>query len=63
MVSAVWCGLEVFVQNFDEVAWEETYRPRISSEPTHPPEAVARIERLNQVALDEAQVFLCLSTP
>lgn len=55
--------LESVFQHLYEVRWEHSYCSRVASQSSHPPEAVASIERLDQIALDETQVAFCLAAP
>ena len=54
---------EAIFQHLDEVGREHSYGSRIASQPSHPPEAVASIERFDEVALDKAQVAFRLAAP
>jgi hypothetical protein len=62
-MAAVRRRREAVFQHLDEVGREHSYRSWIASQPSHPPEAVASIERLDEVALDEAQIAFRLAAP
>jgi hypothetical protein len=62
-MSAIRCGLEAVFQDLDEIRREHSYSSRIASQPSHPPEAVASIERFDQVAFDKPQVAFRFAAP
>lgn len=53
-MSGAWRGLERLVQDFDEVAWEESDGSRIAAQSPHPPQTIASVERFDQVAFYKA---------
>jgi hypothetical protein len=55
--------LKRFLEYFDKVGREKTNGTRVPSQATHPPLSIASIERLDQIALDEAQVLLRFTAP
>jgi hypothetical protein len=55
--------LEPVFQHLDEVGREHANRSRVTSQPSHPPKAVARVQRFDQVAFDKAQVAFRLAAP
>lgn len=54
---------ESVFQHFDEVRREHSYCSWVASQSSHPPEAVASIQRFDQVAFDEAQVAFRFAAP
>lgn len=62
-MAAVRRRREAILEHLDEVGREHSYRSRIASQPSHPPEAVASIERFDEVAFDKTQVALRLAAP
>lgn len=56
-------GLEAIFQDLDEVRREHSYGSRIASQSSHPPEAVASIQRLDQIAFDKAQIAFRFAAP
>lgn len=55
--------LESVFQYFDKVGREHSNGSRIASQSSHPPESVAGIQRLDQVAFDKAQVSFRFAAP
>lgn len=55
--------LESFIQYFDEVRREHSNRTRVASQSSHPPEAVAGVERFDQIAFHKTQVAFGLAAP
>ena len=55
--------LEAVFQHLDEVGREHANRSRVASQPSHPPKAVARVQRFDEVAFDKAQVAFRLAAP
>lgn len=45
-------------QHGDKVGGKQANSSGIASQSTHPPRPIARIQRLDQVALDEAEILL-----
>lgn len=52
--------LVVFAEQLDKVAWKQPNHAPVALQPAHPPGPVAGIEHLDQIALDEAEIALCL---
>ena len=55
--------LEAVLQHLDEVGREHANRSRVTSQASHPPKAVARVQRFDEVAFDKAQVAFRLAAP
>lgn len=58
-----WRWSEGLIQDFDEVAGKNSNRSWVAAQSSRPPGTITSIERFNQVAFDEAQVFLGLASP
>lgn len=54
---------ERLLQHLDKVGREQPDRAWITAQTAHPPLSIAGIQRLDQVALDEAQILLRLAAP
>ena len=59
-VAAAAPWLVVFAEQLDEVAREQSDHTPVALQPSHPPRAIAGVEHLDQVALDESEIALSL---
>lgn len=55
--------LKSVFEHFDKIGREHSNGSRVASQSAHPPEAVACVQRFDQVAFDEAQVAFRLAAP
>lgn len=55
--------LERRIKDLDKVAREKSNSSGIAPQSSHPPQSIASIQCLDQIALDEAQVLLVLAAP
>ena len=62
-MAAVRRRREAVFEHLDEVGREHSYRSWVASQPSHPPETVASIERFDEVAFDKAQVAFRFAPP